>query len=396
MARTPASTTVRAQNELVAGEDDRFRYPMAASGQPVNEVVSASASIYADDFVQPAQFTDASATQAAASAWGTPPPSVYSGTNLPARTPSPSTARDSWQPGADRLSQLGGPGEIPPPTVGTGASPLPGPDNPYPLSPTYSADILPPAAGVVPAPSGPLGVPTPYADIFVNVQETQTGRLMLGAAVNSDAGLTGQLVIEEKNFNWRRVPRSFDDLFSGTAFRGAGQDFRLEAMPGDQVQRYMVNFTEPYLNGTRISMNLSGYLYDRRYFDWSEQRLGGRMGFGYRVTPDMSVNFTFKGEEVTISDIRIPGHPVLDAMVGDHDLYSGRVALTQDTRDIPFAPTQGYYLELAFEQTFGSFDYPRGNVNFQRFILLNERPDGSGRHVLSFSNRLAASGNQTP
>ena len=36
-----------------------------------------------------------------------------------------------------------------------------------------------------------------------------------------------------------------DDILNGKAFRGAGQGFRMEALPGRDYQRYMVQFTEP-------------------------------------------------------------------------------------------------------------------------------------------------------
>ena len=55
---------------------------------------------------------------------------------------------------------------------------------------------------------------------------------MFGLGVNSDAGLTGSIVLNERNFDFERVPESFDDLLSGHAFRGGGQEFRLEAVPG--------------------------------------------------------------------------------------------------------------------------------------------------------------------
>ena len=35
-----------------------------------------------------------------------------------------------------------------------------------------------------------------------------------------------------------RLPTSFDDLLSGDAFRGAGQELRIEAVPGTELQRY--------------------------------------------------------------------------------------------------------------------------------------------------------------
>ncbi len=235
-----------------------------------------------------------------------------------------------------------------------------------------------------------------FADLIVNVREQQTGRFMFGVGVNSDAGLTGQIVVDEYNFNWKRFPRGVDDILNGTAWRGGGQRLRIEAIPGSELQRYLVNFTEPYLLDTNISLNLSAFLYDRRYFDWDEQRVGGRIGLGYRLTPDLSLSAGMRLENVNIRNPRVLGVTELDNALGDSSLFSGRVTLTHDTRDSPFAPTEGHMLELSYEQVFGTFDYPRGIVDYRRYFLLNERPDGSGRHVLGASVRTGFSGAQTP
>ena len=58
---------------------------------------------------------------------------------------------------------------------------------------------------------------------------------MLGAGVNSDNGFVGSIVLNERNFDLFRFPTSFSDFFDGTAFRGAGQELRVEAMPGTEV-----------------------------------------------------------------------------------------------------------------------------------------------------------------
>src|SRR5262249_17845127 len=70
----------------------------------------------------------------------------------------------------------------------------------------------------------------PVKDILVQVQETQTGSFLLGVGVNSNAGLSGSIVLNERNFDITRVPTSFDELLAGRAFRGAGQELRLEAV----------------------------------------------------------------------------------------------------------------------------------------------------------------------
>ncbi len=275
-------------------------------------------------------------------------------------------------------------------------APAPGATNPNP--PLFDLPT-PPVVGAPDAYPGlldPAGQSGKYADLIVNVQEAQTGRLMLGAGVGSDSGLTGNFVIDERNFDWKRFPTSFEDIVNGQAFRGAGQTFRLEAVPGRQVQRYMVSFAEPYLAGTRVSLNLSGYLYDRRFPDWDEGRLGGRVGLGYMLTPDLSLGVSVRGEEVEIDNPTNLAVPDLAAAVGDHDLWSGKVALTHDTRDIPFAATEGHLIELSYEQAFGTFDFPRGIVDYRRYVLVTERPDGSGRHVFSYGLQTGVTGSDTP
>ena len=69
-------------------------------------------------------------------------------------------------------------------------------------------------------------------DVPAQVQEQRTGSLLFGVGVNSDAGLSGSVVLNERNFDVLRPPTGLDDLFSGRAYRGAGQEFRLEAVPG--------------------------------------------------------------------------------------------------------------------------------------------------------------------
>jgi len=395
-------TVFRAQNvqsplNANTAGSDHYRYPMAASGQLKSAKPDSSENQSTLRTSGPPVETAPSASAASAS------PSPPQGTVTPAIHTQ--TADDSYSSGSevqntvyettggylsgsefDNVAGAQFTNSVPPPpsAIGNGVGGLPPPP-----------DVL--LAQATNQPGSMLGVPSRLTDVIVNVQETQTGRLMVGAGINSDAGVTGQIVVDERNFDWRRYPQSFDDIVNGTAWRGAGQGFRIEALPGRIVQRYMVQFTEPYLLDTRISFNVSGYLFDRRYFDWDEQRLGGRLGFGYRLTPDLSVNTSVRAEEIKITNIRAPGDAAqLDAVAGDNELYSGNVALIHDTRDIPFAPTQGHYFKLGYEQVFGTFDYSRGSIDARRYFLITERPDGSGRHTLGLSNRVGISGKQTP
>ena len=246
------------------------------------------------------------------------------------------------------------------------------------------------------APVGNNNVPPNFANLDVQVSETQTGRVTFGAAVNSNSGVVGQIIIDERNFDILGFPRSFSEIQDGTAFRGRGQGFRLELVPGNEVQRYLVNFSEPYLFNSQISFSASGYFFDRQFFDWDEQRLGGRFNFGYRLTPDLSFSAGLRLENVNIRNPRVPTSPSLDAVLGDSSLFLAQFSLINDTRDHPFLATQGSYLELSYFQGFGDFDYPRGELDYRRYFLLRERPDQSGRHTLSIGTKVGVSGTSTP
>jgi len=237
----------------------------------------------------------------------------------------------------------------------------------------------------------------PYVIVDVDAEETQTGRLMIGAGVNSNAGLVGNIVVDEQNFDILRLPRSWDDIRNGTAFRGAGQRFRLEAAPGTQLQRYSATFQEPYLFDTRIGLSLSASYFTRYFYDWAEARTGGRIGLGYQFqfAPDLSVNTGFRGESVDVFNPRVLAPDIVD-MLGTNSVYGFSAGLVHDTRDSPFLPTQGHLATLEFEQVIGTFVYPRGIAEARQYFLLNERPDGSGRHVLSVGSVLGFSGSDTP
>lgn len=254
-------------------------------------------------------------------------------------------------------------------------------------------------AALPPLANDPLYTPNVrVADLIVNGFPARTGRVMFGGAVNSDAGLTGQFTIDERNFDITRWPRSFRDLFSGTAFRGAGQTFRLEAAPGNIFDRYSVQFADPNLFGyLPISFSSSGFLFDRRFDDWDEERLGARFSLGYRITPDLSLGVGISGQNVDINRIRVPGvAPELDALAGDNELYSGNITLTHNTRDSPIQPSEGHFFEFQFEETFGDFEYSRIELEYRKYWLLASRADGSGKQTLSYSTQVGFSGDDTP
>jgi outer membrane protein insertion porin family len=262
-----------------------------------------------------------------------------------------------------------------------------------PLNQPWQVD---PALGFTGAP--PFGYNPAIRDVPIDVyvSEGQTGRFSVGGSVNSDLGVAGQVIMEERNFDLFRLPGRPSDLFNG-AFRGAGQNFRVELVPGNQVQRYTLNWTEPNLFGySPFSLSVGGFYFTRFYQDWSEQRLGGRVALGYDITPDLSVSTELRGEDVKVFSPRVRGVDALEQVLGSNDLYTARFRLAHNTRDSPFIPTEGHLLELIYDQVFGEFDFPRGQVNYSKYFLVRERADGTGRHTFTSAIRTGFAGTDQP
>ena len=305
---------------------------------------------------------------------------------------------------------------------GPAATPQTAPANPgFPGAvqpgPPYGNQAMTPSVGPAPAVAATpgsiapgdrrFGDPTPYMvptpdgeplrdlPLTIRTEETQTGRLMFGVGVNSEAGVVGSIVLDEQNFDWTRVPSSWEDVRNGTAFRGAGQRFRAEAVPGSSVQRYMISFQEPYLMDTAVGLGLSGFYYDRIYDEWRENRLGGRVSLSYQFTHDLTGTVAFRGQNVKMMNPEFPV-PDLMAVLGNNQLYGFSAQLAHDTRDNAFLPTEGHMIQLSFEQVIGTFSFPHAEIEASQYFKIFERPDGSGRHVLSLSARAGYTGDDTP
>lgn len=236
-----------------------------------------------------------------------------------------------------------------------------------------------------------------FVDVNIDVTEGRTGRLMFGVGVNSDAGVVGQLTLQEDNFDLLRFPRSWADVGNGQAFRGAGQSFRLEAVPGSQVSRYLVSWQDPFFLQTDFSLGLSGFYYNRFFDDWTEDRLGGRISLGYVLNRYWSASTALRLENVQVRDFNQAVAPAdLVDVAGDNFLSTASFTLAYDTRDNSFNPSRGHNVDFTYEQGFGQFTYPRFDVSGGQYFTVYERPDGFGKHILKFTGQVGWTGDDTP
>lgn len=235
-----------------------------------------------------------------------------------------------------------------------------------------------------------------WVDLVPEVTETQTGRISFGVGINSDAGFLGNAIIDESNFDILRVPTSWRDILNGTAFRGGGQQFRLEAVPGNQVSRYLISWRDPFFLDTNFSLGVSGFYYTRNFQHWDETRAGGKITVGRQFDNFLSGVFSIRLEDVELFNPPTTPPALLAESLGHSFLSTARVGLIHDTRDSAFLPTEGHYLEGAYEQAFGDFTYPRFDISARQYFTTYQRPDGEGRHILALNAQFSYTGNDTP
>ncbi|MBX6315313.1 MAG: BamA/TamA family outer membrane protein, partial [Isosphaeraceae bacterium] len=235
-----------------------------------------------------------------------------------------------------------------------------------------------------------------YADIVTQVDEGPTGRLMFGVGATSYGGLSGNLILHESNFDLFNIPRSFRDFTNGQAFRGAGQDFRLELSPGTLINRALISFRDPYLFDLPIGFGISGYTFQRVYPDWTEGRTGVRGSLGRQFGTRTYADVALRAEDVQFHGFNTPAPADFLAAAGHTALYTIRPSLRFDNRNDPFVATKGQYLEVAFEQGWGTFTYPKITAEGRIHIPTGRRPDGSGVRFLTLRGFYGATGRDTP
>jgi outer membrane protein insertion porin family len=239
-------------------------------------------------------------------------------------------------------------------------------------------------------------VDEPFKTILVRVTEKPTGSFMIGAGVTSDAGLTGSVVINERNFDITRWPTSFDDILEGRAWRGAGQEFRIEAVPGTTFQRYTVSFREPYLFDSRYSFGASGYYFERAYNEYTEARIGGRFTWGRRLDQNWSINFTERVEQVEVSNIPYGAPPAITDYQGWSNVFGQRLNLTYDARDNVLRPTSGEIADVGAEYVLGNYQFPILTAEATKYWTTFQRKDGSGKQVVAFRSQVSWEGDNAP
>ena len=209
-------------------------------------------------------------------------------------------------------------------------------------------------------------------DAIVSVSESKTGMVMFGAGVDSSDGVIGQVVIEQRNFDIKDWPESWNEFIRGQSFKGAGQTMRLSLEPGTEVSRYSFDWTEPYLMDKPVGLNIGATKYERERESYDEDRLKGYVSLVRRYEDNWSFGLSTRYENVKIEDIDLDAPKEIQEVKGDNELFGLKLFASYDKRNSKYNPTCGYIFDVSYEQVGGDHDFGVFTTTYCWYKTLHE------------------------
>lgn len=212
-------------------------------------------------------------------------------------------------------------------------------------------------------------------DLLVEVKEKNTGSVGFGAGISSDAGIVGAFDVTQRNFDITDTPDTLGELFSGKAFRGAGQFLRLAVQPGNESSRYSISFREPYLRDSSYFFDTSIFFFDRERSDYDERRVGASMGVGQRFGEIWSATVRGRAESIDIEDIDSDAPVDVFAVEGSSELTSLGFSIRRIDVDSRTFPTRGSRFEAGVTRTGtfgGDYDFTSAAAEYRQYFTVDE------------------------
>jgi outer membrane protein assembly factor BamA len=209
-------------------------------------------------------------------------------------------------------------------------------------------------------------------DVLTEVRETNTGEFNFGAAIASDSGVIGRIGIVQRNFDVADVPDSWGELFSGRAFRGAGQTFDIEVLPGTEQSVFSVSLSDPYFLETNYSAGAAASYRVREYDQYDQRTYGGRLTLGRRFGAVWQGSTFLRADNVKLYHIEddAPQDDFDDA--GPNTLVGLGFELVRTTTDDRFRPSRGSRVGMGIEQVGVDFSFTKLDYQYTSFFAINE------------------------
>jgi outer membrane protein insertion porin family len=181
--------------------------------------------------------------------------------------------------------------------------------------------------------------------INIDVRERATGLFSVGAGYSNLDNVFATIDVTQRN------------LF------GRGQEVYARFRIGSESRLGQVGFTEPYLFDIPLRAGFDVYDREREYPDFTEARLGGDLRASYPLQEFVTLSGIYRLESVEISDVAEDASDDLKRELGTKLNSVVDFALSRDTRDNFFEPTQGSRSVVDF-----SFAGLGGDTQFYRVV----------------------------
>lgn len=199
-------------------------------------------------------------------------------------------------------------------------------------------------------------------DTELAIKEFKTGEWNWGGGVSTDAGIIGQLIFEQRNFNIKDWPDNFIELMTGKpSSDGAGQTLRIALMPGTKVSEYSVYFKEPYFRDKPVEFEFTGLSWKRERESYDEGRLKSYVGFAERYQKRYRGRWLksigFRMERVNVGSVDNDAPQEIADVKGDNFLMGVKLGLTRDLTNDRWDPSKGHILSTSYEQLAGDHTF---------------------------------------
>lgn len=194
-------------------------------------------------------------------------------------------------------------------------------------------------------------------DIDIEVKEKRFIDARIGGAWSDSDNLAGMIEFSHSNM---------DILDPWNYFTGGGQRMRLMGVAGIDRYGFELDFTEPWLFGIPLRLDVSGYLRNIVYDDWEDERLGFSITLTKRIFDDFTTiagGYTF--EHVKLHEMSNDLSEKFTKWKGGELAGRMHISLTRDTRDSALDPKRGYFVSGLFSFTSQAFGGERDYVRLE-------------------------------
>jgi len=219
-------------------------------------------------------------------------------------------------------------------------------------------------------------------DVLVAVKEGATAQFIIGAGYSTRDGLLGNISFTQSNFDISN-PGGWDEIKRGTAWKGAGQTFRVQVQPGLDMSTASMQWYTPYIGTSEYSWSSKAFLFERQRETYLEERAGLVNALGHRFKNDWYGELANRIEDVTVKDVERSAPIEVKEDEGSHLIVGLQPSLIRDRTDSRILPSQGDRLKLSYEQVVGDYVFGVIEADYRRYYTVYT--DALDRkHILSF------------